>query len=138
MIDADAPPDGRITTEAFDRVFAIGIDRPKKLNGFSPKMLTEMAEAFTAFERDEGAWVGLLYAHGANFTAGLELGGAVLLVVPALAGIGALVLAIVMVGAILAHTLVLGGSAVPAMVLLVATLTIAWFRRAQTPSLVRV
>ena len=36
-------------------------------------MLIELAEAFTAFERDEAAWVGLLYAHGANFTAGLEL-----------------------------------------------------------------
>lgn len=72
------------------------------------------------------------------FTALLELGGAALLLVPALAGIGALVLATVMVGAILAHTLVLGGSAVPAIVLLAATLTIAWFRRAQTPSVVRV
>ncbi len=68
-----APPDGRITTERLDRTFAIGIDRPKKLNGFSPKMLTELALAFTAFERDEDAWVGLLFAHGANFTAGLEL-----------------------------------------------------------------
>jgi len=71
-------------------------------------------------------------------TALLEIGGAVLLIVPALAVIGALVLAIVMVGAILAHMLVLGGSAVPAIVLLAATLTIAWFRRAQTPSLARV
>ena len=71
-------------------------------------------------------------------TALMEIGGAVLLVVPALAGIGALVLAIVMVGAILAHALVLGGSAVPAIVLLAATLTIAWFRPAQAPSLARV
>ena len=68
-----APSDGRITRERLDRVFAIGIDRPAKLNGFSPKMLTELALAFTAFERDADAWVGLLYAHGANFTAGLEL-----------------------------------------------------------------
>jgi enoyl-CoA hydratase/carnithine racemase len=74
MTAADDPPaDGRITAERLDRIFAIGIDRPKKLNGFSPKMLIELAEAFTAFERDEAAWVGLLYAHGANFTAGLEL-----------------------------------------------------------------
>jgi enoyl-CoA hydratase len=67
------PADGRITTERLDRVFAIGIDRPKKLNGFSPKMLIELAEAMTAFERDGDAWVGLLFAHGGNFTAGLEL-----------------------------------------------------------------
>ena len=67
------PEDGRITTARLDRVCAIGIERPKKLNGFSPKMLVELAEAFTAFERDDGAWVGLLFAEGANFTAGLEL-----------------------------------------------------------------
>jgi len=65
--------DGRISTERMDRVWAIGIDRPQKLNGFSPKMLIELAEAFSAFERDESAWVGLLFAEGANFTAGLEL-----------------------------------------------------------------
>jgi enoyl-CoA hydratase len=69
----DPPPDGRITAERHERIFAIGIDRPNKLNGFSPNMLIELAEAFTAFERDEAAWVGLLYAHGPNFTAGLEL-----------------------------------------------------------------
>ena len=73
------------------------------------------------------------------FTAVLEIGGAVLLIVPVLAGIGGLVLAIVMVGAIVAHLLVLGGSALPAIVLLVATLTIAWQRGAQRrSSLVRV
>jgi enoyl-CoA hydratase/carnithine racemase len=54
--------DGRISTERLDRVLAIGIERPKKLNGFSPKMLTELAEAFTTFERDQDAWVGLLFA----------------------------------------------------------------------------
>jgi uncharacterized membrane protein YphA (DoxX/SURF4 family) len=70
-------------------------------------------------------------------TAVLELGGAALLLVPGWAGIGALVLAIVMVGAIFVHALVLGGSAVPALVLLAATLTIAWFRQTQVPSLVR-
>ena len=74
MADTDLPPaDGRITTERTGRVLAIGIDRAKKLNGFSPKMLVELAEAFTALERDEEAWVGVLFAHGANFTAGLEL-----------------------------------------------------------------
>ena len=72
------------------------------------------------------------------FTAVLEIGGAVLLIVPVLAGIGALVLAVVMVGAIVAHTLVLGGSALPPIVLLAATLTIDWLRRVQPPSLARV
>jgi putative oxidoreductase len=67
-------------------------------------------------------------------TAALEIGGAVMLLVPTLAGLGAVVLAIVMVGAILAHVLVLGGSAVPAIVLLAATVSIGWFRVQQAPS----
>ena len=73
MPDASVHPDGRITTDRIGRVFLIGIDRPNKLNGFSPKMLTELAEAFTAFEHDDEAWVGLLFAEGPHFTAGLEL-----------------------------------------------------------------
>ena len=73
MTTDQTPAEGRITTERQDRIFAIGIDRPKKLNGFSPKMLVELAEAFTALERDEEAWVGVLFAQGPNFTAGLEL-----------------------------------------------------------------
>ena len=71
---APAPhPDGQITTERLGHVLLIGIDRPKKLNGFSPKMLIELAEAMTAFERDDDVWVGLVFAEGAHFTAGLEL-----------------------------------------------------------------
>lgn len=74
MSDGEAgSAEGRITSERIGRILAIGIDRPRKLNGFSPKMLVELAEAFTSLERDEAAWVGVLYAHGANFTAGLEL-----------------------------------------------------------------
>jgi enoyl-CoA hydratase/carnithine racemase len=67
------PPEGRITVEKDGRVLLIGIDRAKKLNGFSPQMLVGLAEAMTKLEKDEDAWVGLVFAHGANFTAGLEL-----------------------------------------------------------------
>lgn len=70
-------------------------------------------------------------------TGALEIGGAVLLFVPALAALGALTLAIVMVGAILTHAFVLGGSAIPAMVLLGASLTITWLRRGRFGVLAR-
>jgi enoyl-CoA hydratase len=73
MTASETPADGRITTQRQGHLFLIGIDRPKKLNGFSPKMLTELAEAYTAFENDADAWVGVLFAEGKNFTAGLEL-----------------------------------------------------------------
>ena len=51
----------------------------------------------------------------------LEIGGAILLFVPAFAGFGAVTLAIVMIGAILAHIVVLGGSAAIPLALLAAT-----------------
>lgn len=64
---------GRIVTERRGRLFLIGIDRPKKYNGFTPKMLTELAEAYTAYERDPGLWCAVLHAEGQHFTAGLQL-----------------------------------------------------------------
>ena len=65
--------DGRIVTEKRGRVFIIKLDRPKKLNGFSTKMIQQLAAAYTAFENDSEAWAGLLCAEGPHFTAGLQL-----------------------------------------------------------------
>lgn len=65
--------DGRVVTERRGRIFIIRLDRPKKLNGFSVKMIQELAAAYTAFEQDDDAWVGLLCAEGPHFTAGLQL-----------------------------------------------------------------
>jgi uncharacterized membrane protein YphA (DoxX/SURF4 family) len=59
----------------------------------------------------------------------IEVSGAVLLLVPSLAFYAALALATTMIGAVAAHLFVLGGSAAPALVLLVVTATIAWARR---------
>ena len=73
MTTQATPDDGRITTGHDADLFLIGIDRPKKLNGFSLTMYRQLAEAFTAMEKDESVRVGVLYAHGANFTAGLQL-----------------------------------------------------------------
>jgi putative oxidoreductase len=70
-------------------------------------------------------------------TGGLEVIGAVLLVVPALAGLGALLLAGVMVGAVLTHLFVVGGSALPALVLLLAMIPIALLRRERTLELLQ-
>jgi len=64
---------GRITYERRDALALIGIDRPKKLNGFTPAMYRALADAFGTLERDAEARVGVLYAHGGNFTAGLQL-----------------------------------------------------------------
>jgi enoyl-CoA hydratase/carnithine racemase len=68
--DSDA---GRIRRERSGRLFLIGIDRPRKLNGFTPAMLRELAAAYTEYEHDESLWCAVLFAEGAHFTAGLQL-----------------------------------------------------------------
>ncbi|MFL6580700.1 MAG: crotonase/enoyl-CoA hydratase family protein [Burkholderiales bacterium] len=67
------PAEGRITTELRDSLFLIGIDRPAKLNGFTPIMLRGMAQAYTRYEHEPLARCALVYAEGAHFTAGLDL-----------------------------------------------------------------
>ena len=62
-------------------------------------------------------------------TGGLEVIGAAGLLFPATAGLAALMLAVVMIGAVLSHLFIIGGSpAVPA-VLLLAMAVVAWARR---------
>lgn len=70
-------------------------------------------------------------------TGGLEVAGAVLLVLPAFAGFGAALLGGVMVGAILTHLLLVGGSALPALLLLLALVPVAAVRRERTLELLR-
>ena len=41
---------GRINRKLIKNIFFIDIDRPKKLNGFTPFMFSEMAKAFTEYE----------------------------------------------------------------------------------------
>jgi enoyl-CoA hydratase len=69
----DSGGEGSVTGARQGALFAIEIDRPTKLNGFTPKMLRELAEAYTAFERDSDARVAVVSAAGPHFTAGLDL-----------------------------------------------------------------
>ena len=57
-----------------------------------------------------------------------ELAGAIGLLVPRLAGLAASCLALLMLGAVATHLFVIGGSAVPALVLLTASATVAYLR----------
>ncbi len=64
----------------------------------------------------------------------IEISGAVLLFVPGFQAYGASLLAATMVGAVIAHTAILGVATMPpAVVLLVITTTIAWGHRRQLP-----
>jgi enoyl-CoA hydratase len=67
------PPEGTITTERRGALLLIGINRPAKRNGFTPRMYRELAEAYTLLDDDAALRVGVLHAHGDHFTAGLDL-----------------------------------------------------------------
>ena len=69
-------------------------------------------------------------------TGSLEVMGAVLLLVPRLSGLGALLLVGVMLGAVPTHLFVVGGSPLPAIILLIVTGVVAWGRRERTMNIV--
>lgn len=64
-------------------------------------------------------------------TAVLEIAGAALILAPRTAALGGALLACIMVGAVVAHLFVIGGSPVPAIVLLIVTAAVAAFRRGE-------
>ncbi len=65
--------DGSIEVEVRGPVLLIGINRPAKRNGFTPKMFRELGEAYTRLDDDADLRVGVLHAFGEHFTAGLDL-----------------------------------------------------------------
>ncbi|WAC50795.1 crotonase/enoyl-CoA hydratase family protein [Frigoribacterium sp. SL97] len=71
---ADRP---RVTVERDGHVLLIGLDRPEKRNAADLRMLRELALAYGELDRDPDLRVGLLFAHGDHFTAGLDLGDVV-------------------------------------------------------------
>ena len=73
-MDTLAPPfEGMITTVRDGSVLLIGINRQAKFNGFTPRMFRELGQAYTELEDDANLRVGVLFAHGPHFTAGLDL-----------------------------------------------------------------
>jgi enoyl-CoA hydratase/carnithine racemase len=64
----------RISTEVRGPILLIGLSRAAKMNAFDPPMLRQLGEAYARLEHDPELRVGVLFAHGDNFTAGLDLG----------------------------------------------------------------
>jgi putative oxidoreductase len=62
----------------------------------------------------------------------IEIASAILLLIPALAGVGALLLVPTMIGAILTHLFIIGGSPALPIGLLIAMSFVAWGRRERT------
>jgi enoyl-CoA hydratase/carnithine racemase len=65
--------EGSIDTDVLGSVLLIGINRPAKRNGFTPKMFRELGQAYTRLDDDPSLRVGVLHAMGEHFTAGLDL-----------------------------------------------------------------
>jgi enoyl-CoA hydratase/carnithine racemase len=63
----------KVTVEQKDHVLLIGLNRPEKLNAADMEMLQELALAYGKLDSDPELRVGLVFAHGDHFTAGLDL-----------------------------------------------------------------
>lgn len=66
-------PDGQVQVEQRGHLLLMGIDRPEKRNGFTPKLFSELAAAYTRLEQTPDIRCGVLYAEGDHFTAGLDM-----------------------------------------------------------------
>jgi len=66
-------PDGHVTTEVRGHSILMGLDRTEKLNGLTPKMFIDLTAALNELENNDDLRVGVIFAHGKHFTAGLDL-----------------------------------------------------------------
>ncbi|MCH8686147.1 crotonase/enoyl-CoA hydratase family protein [Pedomonas mirosovicensis] len=64
---------GSVTVETFGHILLIGINRPSKRNGLTPEMLAALAKSYQRLEDEPDLRVGVLYGHGTDFCAGLDL-----------------------------------------------------------------
>jgi enoyl-CoA hydratase/carnithine racemase len=62
-----------ITVERDGHVLLIGVNRPAKRNAFNLAALDALADAYETLATDDELRVGVLYAHGDHFSAGLDL-----------------------------------------------------------------
>ena len=63
----------KVTTEARGHILHIGLNRPEKRNAFDLELYHQFASAYGRLDGDADLRVGLVYAHGEHFTAGLDL-----------------------------------------------------------------
>ena len=62
-----------ITTEKRGTVMLIALNRPAKLNSFTAEMLGALGDAYTRYEEDDALRCAVVFAHGKDFTSGLDL-----------------------------------------------------------------
>ncbi len=69
----DGVLEGSVSVEVRGHVLLMGLDRAAKYNGYTPTMADQLAAAYTRLDEDPELRVGVLFGHGAHFTAGLDL-----------------------------------------------------------------
>jgi len=62
-----------VETERHGGVFVVRMNRPERLNALSVELREGLADAWTAFEQDDGLQVGILTGNGRAFCAGGDL-----------------------------------------------------------------
>lgn len=73
LTDTERTAEPRITVERDGHVLLIGFNRPQKRNAADFQLLQELSLAYGELDRDPALRVGLVFAHGDHFTAGLDL-----------------------------------------------------------------
>lgn len=63
----------RIRVDVDGHVLLMGIDRPEKRNAFDLATIEQLSAAYGRLAEDGETRVGVLYARGDHFSAGLEL-----------------------------------------------------------------
>ena len=63
----------RVTVDRDGHLLLIGVNRPEKRNAFDLALLAQLAAAYQLLGDDRQLRVGVLYAHGEHFSAGLDL-----------------------------------------------------------------
>src|ERR1700689_4775515 len=65
----------QITCEAADGILTITLDRPERLNAFTPRMASELIEAFDRADADDEVRAVIVTGAGRGFCAGADLAG---------------------------------------------------------------
>jgi len=71
-----------VTVEQRDNLLLVGVNRAEKRNAWNIEIIQSVARAYTKLAHDADLRVGVVFGHGADFSAGLDLAN----VAPALAG----------------------------------------------------
>jgi enoyl-CoA hydratase/carnithine racemase len=64
-----------IAYDVADRVATITLDRPERMNAFTPRMMHELIDAFDRVDADDDVRVAIVTGRGRAFCAGADLGG---------------------------------------------------------------